>query len=237
MPRKIEEIEIDEISLVDQPANRKPFYIIKRQQTMDELIKVLKSVLGVKDLTEEQIEKLKAMGADASKAVKDALSLLDTYKGDFPDDLLGAVKTLATYASYGHPAKAAKADEAGLAEELKKVGAKLSKATLEELAKIKEIVERLLGAAAGAEKSADAKDAGILPPDVQARLAKLEAIEKADSEKAIDIAKKADEAAEKRLKRIEEGLTALATGKPIQKSVDGQEGGGEDKSKDPWPSL
>lgn len=46
MARKLIDLEVEEVSLVDAAANRTKFAIIKRRVIMDELTALLKALLG-----------------------------------------------------------------------------------------------------------------------------------------------------------------------------------------------
>jgi hypothetical protein len=98
-PRRLRKIAIEEISAVDSPATGVQFLICKSKEgaTME---KELVDFLG------EDFDLEKALGADAKKAVADALGLLTKYKDDFPPDVLGAIKTLTAAIAaeaYGSP--------------------------------------------------------------------------------------------------------------------------------------
>jgi hypothetical protein len=194
--RKLEDIEVEEISLVAVPATRKQFYIIKRSEEMDypeleEFKKSYKSVFG-EDLTEEQIAKAKELPKDALNAIKSAAATLEKYKDDFEADLMAALKTLTKYSSYGYPAK--KSDEETTKEfiaeltDVEKAGKRLSKATREDLEKAIGILKAMLK-----EDDADLKKGDLknLPPEAAAEIVRLRKIE-------ADMKKSAKEAADKK---------------------------------------
>lgn len=254
MSRKLKDIEAVEISLVDAAANRKKFFLKKRRQDMDELIKLIKDIFGEAAFTDEELELCKAEGdkvpAEALKAIKSALLTLSKYKDDMPDDVLSAIKTLAKYStSYGYPAKkSADGDEEPF--DVDKAGKRLSKATLEQLQKIKEIVDTLLS-----QRDDDLKKKGYdkLPPEVKAKLEELETLKAANLKKE-EIDKQ--EKAEKRIKDLEEKLEkqtkrleAILKGDVDSKQLDELDDEDEEKDKDQdpkkvkksdadlWPSL
>jgi len=188
---KLKEIDVAELSLVDFAANRKVFSIIKREDQMDELIKLLKSFIGATDEElKEWIEKAKDLPAEAINAIKGALNLLKKYEDVLPDDLMPAIKTLGKYASYGYPSKKEKAADPDI--DVEKVGARLSKATLEQLKQIKEVIEKFLGEGPNMKKvklmleelikTADVAKAQNLSPEVVAQLQELETIKKKQQE-------------------------------------------------------
>jgi hypothetical protein len=252
MPRKLSDIEVDEVSLVDAAANRKKFAIIKRRHQMEEeLITLIKAMVdGVKD---EDLEKAKQIPEEASKALKGALTILNKYKGDFPPDVLDAIKTLTKYASYGYGYPQKRDDELSK-EDIEKLGAKLSKATLEQLKaakdiigaidlkslkKVSEIIDKLIGEAT-VEKSAKYKD---LPEDIRLRLVKQDEDEEARRQKAEEdrLAELVKSAVGETVKPIADRLDKLEKTKGIKKSVDGQEtdddADADSDKKDKWPSL
>lgn len=233
MPRKLKDIDVDEISLVDAGAVRKKFYIKKRRSLMD-LFEILKDFLGPDvELSEEEIAKAKELSEEAAKAIKGALSMLNKYKNDMPDDVVKAMQTLAKYASYGYPAK--KAAEIDILQDLTdvtKAGAKLSKATIEQLKKIAEIVKDLIGAAEEKVKKSIGINLENLPPDVQVKLTKLAQIEE-------EQARKAQEEKDKKITDLIEAVNKqgeiikkLAKGEPVSQQLE-DDPDPKDKDKDP----
>jgi len=131
MTKKLSEIEIDEISLVDVPAIRKKFVIIKNGKssevkTMDELIKIFKEVNGLKEISKEQEATFKALSEEDIKKYSGALTVLSKYKDELPEDLN---KELSVLAKFGvrEVKKTVKEPD----EDLEKAGKKLSKDTLD----------------------------------------------------------------------------------------------------------
>jgi len=238
MPRKIVDIEINEITLCKSPANRKKFFIQKMHKEAPMLTELKKFMAEDEDkledvLTEDEIKKAEALPEAAAKALKPALEVINEYKDNMPDDILGAVQTIIKHAALDYP----EGDK-----EVSKAGAKLSKSTIElikkALAFLKDsplgrqqaidVLSEMLGEkVAPAKKTADGEEK--LSADTLAKLERLEEledaeknrIEKAEAEKA----KKAEEEKKDLLARLE----ALEAGKPIKKSIDGPEG---DKKKD-----
>lgn len=120
--RELRDIDVEEISYVDVPANKVKFKIIKRggpfdnnqgdsqknklqkemKQVMDELIKIYKAVTDV-ELTEEEKEVLKALSPEELKKVQDAMAVLKKYKDELPDDLKREIATLAKLAVGRYP--------------------------------------------------------------------------------------------------------------------------------------
>jgi signal transduction histidine kinase len=234
MARKIFDIDIEEISLVDRPANRKRFYIIKQEENMwdQEFEKLLTEFLGqegfeeLKKSVEKEIEseKKEKLTEEAINAIKGALNILNKYKDDFPKELKDAVKVIAQFAAkypypYPYPKKTKKDEEGNLIEELtdiEKAGRKLSKATVEQLRKVIEILQKLIEEREEETnvKKSDKKDEVKLEEKI---------------EKLTEVVQKQFKDLEQRIENIEK--TAF------KKSLDGQD---DDKDKDKkslWPSF
>ena len=199
MPRELVDIDVDEISLVDVPAIRKKFLIIKKdkkgmQKSADEdqddsdikdlikegklemngLIEIYKSLTNdQEDFTEEQLEFLKKLSDEAINAMKGALNILNKFKGDFSQELKDAVAMLAKYVAkpYPYPYPAKKSDE-----DLEKAGRKISKDTLEAIKKAIGILNSLLA------KGEGTKEAISILSDLLSEEEK-KALKKADEEK------------------------------------------------------
>jgi len=111
--RKLVDLSIDEVSLVDLPANRRKFLVIKSEAFMDELLKQLEKMI---ETPEGAVERLKGLDAQTLEAIKSAVTTLEKVFDDLPDDLKEAVRVLMKYAVYGYgypppAAEPAKADE------------------------------------------------------------------------------------------------------------------------------
>lgn len=111
--RKLVDLSIDEVSLVDLPANRRKFLVIKSEAFMDELLEKLSKMI---ETPEGAVERLKGLDAQTLDAIKSAVSVLEKVFDDLPDDLKEAVRVLMKYAVYGYgypppAAEPAKADE------------------------------------------------------------------------------------------------------------------------------
>ncbi|MBA7608430.1 hypothetical protein ES703_15607 [subsurface metagenome] len=252
MPRKLFDIDVDEITLCGSASNRKKFFIRKQEKKMDEFIEELKKFMAEDDediegaLEKEDIEKAEKVPDAVMKAIKGALNILNKYKKDMPDDLLAVIKTLAKYATYGYPAKK---------EDLEKAGAKLSKTTRDQLAKIlaflKEspkainMLKTLLGQEVEKAKGGEDGDEK-LSEETLTKLEKLAEFEQAEKER---IEKEEKEEAEKKKKDDEdvlERLEALEKKKGIKKSIDDpnegdkkkvKKGADDDEDEDQWPSV
>jgi len=203
---------------------------------MDKFIEILKSFFE-EDLKEEEIEKAKKLPDAALKAISGALNILNKYKDVFPEDVLNAIKTLTRYASYAYPEKSAELSDEEFVEMLEKAGAKLSKATKEQLLKIKKIIDELLG-----EKDV-AKKYGDLPEEVVKKLEDYERL-KAEEEERVRKAKEEEEKKKQKeleelKKKVEELEKAIEKKARVRKGIESQDD--DDNSGDDggvkWPSL
>jgi len=264
MPRKLVDIDVDEITLCGSAANRKKFFIKKMEDSMKEFIEELKKFMAEDDedieevLTKEDIEKAEKLSDKVIKVIKGALNILNKYKADMPDDVLTAIKDLAKYAAYGYGYPAKKEDKEDK-EDLEKAGAKISKTTRGQLEKILAIIKEspiaiamlktLLGVEVekeeeGEENTGDKEKTGDeerISPEIQAKLEKLAELEKAEKERLEKESEKKQK--EDIQKMIDERLEQLELKeKPTKKSIDGQEDdekkkGADDEEEDEYPSI
>lgn len=224
--RKLQNIKIEEVSLVDAAANRKRFHIVKRSITaMDKIIELLKKHLGDDAVTEEMIAKVKTLKVEAAEAISKAIEAIAKYREDMPDELAEAFNSIT---------KAAVAPDVQEAElTVEKIGARFSKATKADLLKVKEIIDGLLkdleAAAGKTEPDPDeAKKRAALPADIQARLRKLDEMEAADAARIKKEAADRDKATQDRIAKLEGELAELKksrTPSAQPKPGEGNEGG------------
>jgi len=226
--RKLKNIDVEEISLVDVPANRKKFYFLKRSQTMEELLEILKGMFGDDVLTAEEIEKAKEkeLSEEASKAIKGALNILNKYKDDMPPDVKDAIKVLAKYASYGYPAKKSAGDV-----DLEKVGARLSKATVEDLQRAIDILQKVIDK----EKKEEGKEK--TEKGLESVSKALEDLKGEFESTKTDFTKKL-ETKDAEITQLRKELEEAKKIKGEKTSLDGQDDKDVQKSgKKKWPSL
>jgi len=255
MPRSLESLDISEISLVDRAANKKKrFHVIKEdklnyleilekyfEEKSDPDKKVdlkkfmnsedVKQILDENEDIKEMLEKAEKLPAKAMTALKGAYKILSKYKDDFTSELKKALETISKYVSYGYPEKSATEkmavfDLENLNDgEIKKAGKALSKATIEELKKIQEIIDKLIG-----EKEEKQKVDGIdkLPEDVKKELIEYKKLKK-----------KIEDEEKERVEKMEKELTELKKQVAKKTSIKGQDDEDADvkKGSDKWPSL
>ena len=97
--RNLKDIDVDEISLVDAPANRLRFAVIKKDQSaVTELAELLSAFFADEEDREaaiaDMLEKVGDLPADAASTIAAALKLLTKYLDGMPDDVQAAVKLL-----------------------------------------------------------------------------------------------------------------------------------------------
>lgn len=237
MARELLNIDIDEISLVDNAATRKKFLIIKNkkenmQNAIDkdrgdsdiknlkenEVIKMLDLIELYKklseddqDFSEEQLKILKALSPENVKAIKNAIGVLTKFKGDMSQELQDAIKVLAKFtAKYPmpYPYPAKKSDE-----DLEKAGKKISKDTLNAIKKAIKILSDALS------KGDETKKAIAVLSDLLSEEEK-KALKKTDEEK---------ERADKEKEREEKFDSAVKEAKETIEKM-GKDLGEKDKS-------
>jgi len=234
MARKLKDVLIEEITICDEPANRKKFYILKqRRLNMEELLENLKKILGDETVDESSVAKIKALPEEKIEEIRKALEEVDGYQENFPPALNEAFLSLVKSATYEYPEKESALDF----EDVEKAGASLSKATIAQLKKIQEIIEKLIGEKT--KKFID-KDGNKLelPEDVLRQLEELDELKKADKERV----KKEKEDTEKKekedIKTLKEDVEKLKKAKGIKKSIEGQDNDADDgDEEDPFPSI
>ena len=233
--RRLYDLDIKEVSVVDFGANKKKkMQILKRSNKMNELLEVLKKILGDEEIDDNSIEKIKGLPKDSIETIGKALDEIEGYKGNYPPALDEAIQSLAKSAVYDYPVKESEFDF----EDVAKAGASLSKATVAQLKKIQDIIEKLVGEKTEKFNKKDGDKEIEIPAEVQARLDKLEKLEKAEKERvekeATVKAEKDKEEKEELLKRVEK----LEKTKGTKKSIDGHDDAGDDNDeKDDFPSI
>ena len=249
--KQLSNLEIDEISLVDVPAIRKKFVIIKSgkkfgknqdnfhkknekevTKMLEKLIEIFKKVNGLEEISDEQMEVLKALSEDDMKKYSESLEVIEKYKGELPDDLN---KELSELAKFGVREIAKKEEDKKEEEDLEKAGKKLSKDTLnviasavKELGGIAKTVEDLanLLPKEDTEKMAAEKKA---KEDEDSKIAK--AIEKVKEELKEEITKK-DESIEKLTEKVEELEKTSAGKQSLEEEGSDDDDEGKDIKKD-----
>ena len=235
MPRKLFDIEINEITLCKSPANRKKFFIKKMEEENMTFIDKLKKFLAEADedvestLTKEQVERIEKLDDKVQKEIEEKLDIVSQYE-DIPDDLEDSIQFFVKKVSYDYPV---------VEKEIDKSGAKLSKTTQaqikEALGYIKEspkaifVLKTLIGLEVKKEEEGEEKKGGDektgdeerISPEIQAKLEKLAELEKAEKERLEKESEKKQK--EDIQKMIDERLEQLELKeKPTKKSIDGQ---------------
>lgn len=237
MPRKLIDIDVDEITLANATANRKQFFIKKsKEKIMDKFIDILKGFCVDEDddeLTKEEIAKAEALGKEPMAVIENALNTFEEYKESMPDDLLAATKIIVKQATF--------VDLPITKEALEKAGAALSKSTKAQLTKVLEFLkgspqaiaslQALLGLKVEKIEQVVNDDEENLTDETVAKLEKLEQFEKDEKERIEKEATDAKKIAEDEKKDFEERLEALEKQKGIKKSIDNKGDEDEEKNK------
>lgn len=237
MPRKLIDIDVDEITLANATANRKQFFIKKsKEKIMDKFIDILKGFCVDEDddeLTKEEIAKAEALGKEPMAVIENALNTFEEYRESMPDDLLAATRILVKQASI--------VDVPISKEALEKAGAALSKANKAALTKVLDFLkggssaiaslQTLLGLKVEKAEPVVNDDGEKLSDETIAKLEELEQFKKAETErieKEAEVEKKkiADDK-----KELEDRIEALEKQKGIKKSIDQKGDEGDDKNK------
>ena len=254
MPRKMYDIDVDEITLTGSTANRKQFFIKKsKEKAMDKFIEILKGFVVDEDddeLTKEEIAKAEALGKEPKAIIENALNTFEEYRESMPDDLLAATRILVKQATF--------VDVPLTKEALEKAGAALSKANKVALAKVLDFLkgaspaiaslQALLGLKVEKTEQVVDDDGEKLSAETEAKLEKLEEFEKAEKERIETEQAEIKKKAEEKEKELEERLEALEKQKGIKKSIDktGDEDDdekkralkkGEEEVEDLYPSV
>jgi len=238
MARKLKNVTIEEITLCGEPAIKKKFYIKKfGGLKMDKLLEVLKKILGDEEINDTSIEKIKALPEENVENLRKALDEIEGFQENFPPALDEAFLSLAKSATYDYPVKESEAELDF--EDVKKAGASLSKATVAQLKKIQEIIEKLIGEKTKKFKKEGSEEEIEIPEDIQKRLDKLDKIEKEAKEKAEKEAKEKAEKEEKEKAELLKRIEKLEKKRGTKKSIDGQDddAGDEGDEEDKFPSI
>lgn len=237
MPRKMYDIDVDEITLTGSTANRKQFFIKKsKEKIMDKFIEVLKGFVEDEDgdeLTAEEIKKAEALAKEPKEIIENALNTFEEYRESMPDDLLAATRILVKQASLVDVPTITK-------EALEKAGAALSKANKAALTKVLDFLkgstpaiaslQALLGLKVEKTQQVVDDDGEKLSDETVAKLEELEQFKKTEKERIEKEEKEEKEKAETEKKELEDRIEALEKQKGIKKSIDKK--GDDDKDKD-----
>ncbi len=236
MPRKMYDIDVDEITLTGSTANRKQFFIKKsKEKTMDKFIELLKGFVEDEDgdeLTKEEIKKAEALAKEPKEIVENALNTFEEYRESMPEDLLAATRILVKQASIVDVPTITK-------EALEKAGAALSKANKAALTKVLDFLkgstpaiaslQALLGLKVEKTQHVVDDDGEKLSDETVAKLEELEQFKKTEKDRIEKEEKEEKEKVATEKEELEERIEALEKQKGIKKSIDKQ---GDDKDKD-----
>lgn len=176
MAKKLVGIRIEEVSLVDKPANRRRFAIIKRQRTermKDELKDRFEKLLG-RELTEDEITKSQLTDGQA-EALGKQLDVLLRYREDLPPKVVEAIGSVACLAALSKESVEGKGGEGKDDEEVSvdslieqvvdKAMTKFIEALKEQFSELTQKLDGL-GQADEEEEKKETDDEEITPEDV-----------------------------------------------------------------------
>ena len=240
--RKLKDINIEEISIVESAANRRKFFI-KKEKAMDKFIELLKGLFGEEGLTEDDIVKAKKLPDEAVEAITGALNAITVYSDSFPPDFLKAQLTLLKHASCGRVVeKAELTDEdfsKALIENIEKIGASLSKATRVQIERIRDICAKMLETKSEKKKGDDEEEK--LSTETLDKLDELERLKKAEADR---VKKEEGEKSQEDIKTlikdsIDEALKPILKEKGITKKIKDQDKEEVEKEEveDKFPSI
>ena len=87
MPRKLSNIRLSEISIVDKAANKKKFYFVKSSDTdAPDIERVMKTLLG-DDLPDDLTTNIELLDDDSRRGFAALLSVADEYSDALPEAL------------------------------------------------------------------------------------------------------------------------------------------------------
>lgn len=205
------------------------FYLTKGTKMHEDIVKLLKDYFG-EEFKEEDIVKAEAQSDTAVDVIKPALTTLNQYKEDFPEDLKKALGSLAVAASQSccHPVQ--KSDESD--NKSKKTDDKdaeaISKNTVEKV-----VVGGVTYVLPEAKTSESVSETSELKTAVE-ELTK--ALSKADNKKSDDEESKVSEVL-KAVTKLTTRIETVEKARGLKKSVDGQDDGGNEDSGKLWPSF
>ncbi len=240
MPRKMYDIDVDEITLTGSTANRKQFFIKKSKEiSMPKFIELLKGFVEDEDgdeLTKEEITKAEALGKEPMAVIENALNTFEEYRESMPDDLLAATRILVKQASLIDVPSITK-------EALEKAGAALSKANKAALTKVLDFLkggnsaiaslQALLGLKVEKTEHVVDDDGEKLSDETVAKLEELEQFKKTEKERIEKEEKEEKKKTDEEKQDLIDRLEALEKQKGIKKSIDKQgDDDDDDKKKD-----
>lgn len=141
MARKLRNIKVDEVSLVNRPANMRKFLIIKGE-IMDKFIELLKGYCD-DSLDYEKIAKMD-ISAETIADLTKSIESLSGYQSDTPEEMIEAITGIVKHAvSISKPIEKDDSVEE-LIEKLEKSGQKFSRETKAKLKSLRDEIDSLI---------------------------------------------------------------------------------------------
>jgi len=177
MARKLINLKINEVSLVNLAANKRKFAIIKMKGCkMNDELKELFAAFQGKELTDDEIKEVEKLDKEKLEEIEKSLILLEQYKDDLPDDAVAAIGAIVKVAggNIPEPKKEEEEDdnpiftalmEMTADKAIEKAGKKLSKETKAILDKVVKGIEDLSAIAGELKKLMPDKAVGKSDPE------------------------------------------------------------------------
>jgi len=174
MARRLRDLDLKEVSIVDLPANKRKFLVIKREMNMDNELTLEELEELENEYSDEEENKRdvsKALPDKQIKAINNAINALKPVASELPDECKKAFEMLQAAVSgdgygYTEPKK----------EKTEKAGRKLSKTTVERLKSIIEQLSKLIDDTDGngkPEVKKSTSDVEELSAHIEARIREL----------------------------------------------------------------
>jgi len=204
MARKLINMKINEVSLVNFAANKRKFAIIKMKgcKMTDELKSLFAAFQG-KELTDDEIKEVEKLDKEKLEEIEKSLTLLKRYKDDLPEDAVEAIGAIVKVAGGNTPEPKAevKPDEDVTLDTIvemavDKAGKKLSKETkaildrvvkgIEDLTAIAGELKKLMpDQAVGKSVPEDGKEENVVEEKVTEDVSKEDEITEQDLEEIV----------------------------------------------------
>jgi len=171
MARKLKNIKVEEVSLVNRPANMRKFLIIKGE-VMDKFIELLKKYCvdqkgkPISDLDYEKIAKMDISAETIAELTK-SIESLSEYQSDTPYEMIESITGIVKHAVF--VSKSIEKDDSidDLVAKLEKSGQKFSRETKAKLKSLRDEIDSLIPKDDDEEKNDEKKVEKETGPDIQ----------------------------------------------------------------------
>ena len=212
------------------------FYLAKGARMHEDITKLLKDYFG-DDFKEEDFAKAEAQSDVIVSGIKSALTTLNQYKEDFPEDLKKANGVLARYASQGYCHPIQKSDESDNSDNTESDNGDAEASTIKK-SKAEKIVEAIQKALLPEDTNSESDSETSELKTAIAELTKAaQSFSKANKNKNDDEESKGSEVTDA-ITKLTTRIETVEKARGVKKSVEGQDDddGDEDTGK-LWPSF